>query len=90
VRLRLTQSNGVWQPTELFFFQFETEKKSAKRVPALSVRFGPIQRQFINDDLFEIDVDEANTIDQTEPYSRRIDILTGKRRVAEEHGDSIR
>lgn len=90
VRLRFTNSAGDWQPTEFHFFRFDAENKLSPTVPAMTVRFGPIQRRSIGDELFEIDVDQANTSDQTESYTNRLDILTGKRRVAEDLGDSIR
>ncbi len=88
-RLRFTRIGGVWQPGEIVFFRFDTDKTN-QPIPALTVKFDPIHQQSIADELFQIDGNETDAFDETDLYNDRIDILTGKHRVAEDSSDAIR
>lgn len=88
-RLRFSNTTGLWQPTEILFFQFDRQK-SSQPIPALTVRFGPVHQQSIAEELFQVDSNETDATDETDLYNERIDILTGRHRVAEDNGDRIR
>ena len=88
-RMRFANVSGRWHPKEVTFFRFDPENAD-RPDPILLVRFGEIQYRPISAELFQINSDETDAKDETELYNERIDILTGKRRVAEEIGDKIR
>ncbi|WP_148619022.1 hypothetical protein [Mariniblastus fucicola] len=89
VRLRFKNTSGNWYPSEVMFIQFDTENGS-KPKPMISIKFGPLIQQSLSAELFQIDADETGAVNETELYNERIDLLTGKQRVAEEAGNAIR
>jgi len=88
-RMRFTNNAGQWQPNEVTFFRFDA-KSGNQPTPALVIRFGMIHQQAVSEDLFRIDSDASDATDETELYNGRIDILTGKQRVADEASGTIR
>ena len=90
VRLRFSNvANVGWQPAEILFFKFN-EDSGGKPVPAMSIQFAQIRYQSISADLFNLESDESGAIDETWLYNQHIDLMTGKNRVAEDSGDTIR
>ena len=88
VRLRFTGNGTRYSPVEVLFFKFDDETNQPK--PSMSIKFGPIVEQSISQDMFRIDAQESDAIDETELYNERIDLLMGNHRVAEETGGTIR
>lgn len=88
-RMRFANTNGHWHPNEIAFFRFDTENDN-QPTPILLVRFGTILSQEIPEELFRIDETESSATDETELYNARIDVLSGKQRVADEASGTIR
>ena len=84
VRLRFTNQQGDWQPAEFLFFRFDDTQPASQLTAALTVRFSPLEYQAISDELFQIDSTGADTSEETGAYRRRIEVFTGKRRVADD------
>lgn len=91
VRIQIAAVNDALQPTAIQFFRFaDDDPQEQPTENILTINFGPFQNRTLSDDLFRMDSNEAGAIDETQLYHDRIEMLSGKNRIAEDNGPTIR